>query len=464
MESAITFLGAARNVTGSRYLLECGNSHVLVDCGLHQERAYRARDWEPFAFPPDRIDAVILTHAHLDHCGYLPKLVADGFSGPIFCTPASADIAKIVLRDAAYIMAEDAKHKQRRHDREKRKSPRVIRPLYTEEDVTRVNPLFTPVSIDIDFDVADGVTGCFHEAGHILGSAMVRLVLGGNRSVLFSGDIGRWDKPILNDPDVFEAADFVVMESTYGDRRHEDPGDLLDLLADAVDTANTRGGNLIIPSFAIGRTQELLYQFNQLLVEDRIPHLSTFLDSPMAIRVTDVFRAHPELFDEQMNALVHDHQSPFAMPNLNYSKSSSESKAINHIRGTVVVIAGSGMCTGGRIKHHLVHNISRPESVVLFVGYQAYGTLGREISSGKKSVRIFGAHRDVRARVLQLHGFSAHADQDELLRWLGSVRKAPKRIFVTHGEDAVAEEFSDLVTEKTGIASLAPEYHERVVL
>ena len=464
MGASIEFLGAARSVTGSRYLFHSGSSAILIDCGLHQERSLRSRDWEPFGYPPDRIDAVVLTHAHLDHCGYLPRLVANGFSGPIYCSPASADIAGIVLMDAAHIMTEDAEHKNRRHHDEGRKSKKKIEPLYTRDDVEKVLPLLRTVEFGESFAAAPGVEGCYHEAGHILGSAMVRFESNDTGPVLFSGDIGRWDKPILNDPDPFDSAETVVIESTYGDRVHEDRGNLLDLLAESVSTARSRGGNLIIPSFAIGRTQELLYRLNELLVADRIPHVATFLDSPMAIKVTDVFRTHPELFDEEMSAVMADQHSPFAMPNLNYSTSSGESKAINHIRGTVIVIAGSGMCTGGRIKHHLVHNISRPESVILFVGYQAHGTLGRDLSSGEKSVRIFGVRRDVRAKVMQLHGFSAHADQNELLRWFDAVKSRPKRVFVTHGEKDVAFGFASLIEKRSGITATAPEYRERVEL
>ena len=464
MNDSIRFLGAARNVTGSRYLFEHGNSRVLIDCGLHQERSLRPRDWEAFPVAPDRIDAVILTHGHLDHCAYLPKLVADGFSGPVFCTGATGDIAKIVMLDAAHIMREDAEYKRRRHKEEGRASSRAIEPLYTREDAETAFPMITAVKHGETFEPAAGLKAQFIEAGHILGSASLKISTDTGASVVFSGDIGRWDKPILNDPELFDDADYVVMESTYGDRTHEDRGDLLDLLADAVLAAHERGGNLIIPSFAIGRTQELLYRLDELLVEDRIPHIVTFVDSPMAIRVNGVFRAHPELFDDDMRKLIEEHHSPFAMPNLVTTTSSNESKSINHIRGTVIVIAGSGMCTGGRIKHHLIHNISRPESVILFVGYQAYGTLGREISSGKKNVRIFGAMRDVKAQVIQLHGFSAHADRNELARWFAGFTRPPKRVFVTHGESDVARDFAQYIEANHGVPASAPEYLDRVEL
>lgn len=392
----------------------------------------------------------------------MPRLVADGFTGPIYCTAASADIVKIVLLDAAYIMEEDAIHKRHRHDRAKHKGSHQIRPLYTQKDVEKVLPLLRAVDFGKSFDVTDRISGSFHEAGHILGSATVRIESNETGPVVFSGDIGRWDKPILRDPDPFDSAETLLIESTYGDRRHEDPGDLLELLGQLVETARSLGGKVIIPSFAIGRTQELLYRLHELFGQKRIAPIATYLDSPMAIRVTDVFKAHAELYDEEMRSLVEERNSPFSMSNLIYSQSSDQSKAINDLRGSAIVIAGSGMCTGGRVKHHLVHNLSKPEGVILFVGYQAEGTLGREISSGKKRARVFGVEREVRARVIQIHGFSAHADREELLRWLKGVTRPPRRAFVTHGESEVAVGFAETIHTRTGIPASAPRYQERV--
>jgi metallo-beta-lactamase family protein len=281
---------------------------------------------------------------------------------------------------------------------------------------------------------------------------------------VFSGDIGQWDKPIIEDPTVFSESDYLVMESTYGDRTHEDPGEIEDLLAEAVNTTHRAGGNLLVPSFALERTQEVLYHLNRLLHSDRIPHLMVFVDSPMAISVTEVFKDHPELFDEAMQELMEEGHSPFSFSGLNMTRSVDQSKAINHIRGTSIIIAGSGMCTGGRIKHHLVHNIYRKESTILFVGYQAEGTLGRQILSGAKEVRILGQTWRRRASIRRISGFSAHADQPALLRWLGGLKRAPRRLFLTHGESEAIRVLAAKIEREKGWTPLAPEYGQRVDL
>jgi len=467
MNISVHFLGAAGNVTGSCYLVETEGARLLIDCGLFQERRFRERNWKPFAFDPGSIDAVLLTHAHLDHCGLLPKLVREGFSGPIYCTPATAEIAKIVLLDSARIQEEDAEFKRRRHEREGRKGPYPELPLYTEEDARRTLPLFKTAAYEKPLAIADGTQAAFFVAGHILGSTMIRLEIRRNdeqRSLVFSGDIGQWDKPIIEDPTVFKSADYMVMESTYGDRIHEDPGEIDQLLETTVRKTHDSGGNLLIPSFALERTQEVLYYLNKLLRADRIPHLMVFVDSPMAVSVTEVFKQHPELFDSQMRELVADDQSPFGFPGLKMTRSVADSKAINHIRGTSIIIAGSGMCTGGRIKHHLEHNISRPESTILFVGYQAEGTLGREILGGAREVRIFGTMHKRRARIRRINSFSAHADQSGLLRWLGSLEHPPRRLFLTHGEAGAIAALSAQIHKRKGWQPTIPEYGETVVL
>ena len=467
MSIGLRFMGAAQNVTGSRYVLETAEATVLVDCGLYQERDLRERNWAPFAVPPQSIDAVVLTHAHLDHCGLLPKLVREGFRGPVICTAATAEIAKIVLLDSAKIQEEDAEFKKRRHQREGRKGTHPEIPLYTVEDAERALPLLSPVRYEEKVDVAKGVEAVFHNVGHILGasSVSVRATDGSTtRSVLFSGDVGRWDKPILRNPTLVEEADYVVVESTYGDRLHGDADGIGEQLAEVVNSTREAGGNVVIPSFAIGRTQEVLYYLNELLLEDAIPHLMAFVDSPMAVSVTDVFRSHPELFDEEMAELLRHRESPFDFPGLKLVRTVPESKAINHIRGTAIIIAGSGMCTGGRIKHHLVANISRPESTVLFVGYQAFGTLGRQIVDGAKKIRIQGKEYPVRAGIAQISGFSAHADRDELLRWLGGLKKPPRHVFVTHGEPEVAKGFGALLRDRNGWQTSVPAYQDRIEL
>jgi metallo-beta-lactamase family protein len=464
-KTTIGFLGATGNVTGSRYLVEHGGRRVLVDCGLFQERKFRERNWAPFAVDPQSIDAVVLTHAHLDHCGLLPKLVREGFAGPIYCTPATAEIAGIVIMDSARIQEEDAAFKRRRHEREKRKGPYPELPLYTEEDAERTLPLFRTVAYREPTDITKGISATFYEAGHILGSTMIRLRLDGEgRSLFFSGDIGQPDKPIIEDPTVFSDADYLIMESTYGDRNHEDPDEIEELLADAVNMTHKDGGNLLIPSFALERTQEVLYFLNRLLQAGRIPRLMVFVDSPMAINVTEVFKNHPELFDEQMQELMDAGRSPFGFSGLQMTRSVDQSKAINHIRGTSIIIAGSGMCTGGRIKHHLVHNISRKESTILFVGYQAEGTLGRVILSGAKEVRILGQTWRRRARIRRIRGFSAHADQTGLLRWLGDLQRPPRRLFLTHGEADAIQILSEKIQQVKDFQPYVPQYGEKVVL
>ena len=462
MEGSIRFLGAAQNVTGSKYLLSVSGMNVLIDCGYYQERDFKSRNWDPFPFPPNRIDCLVLTHAHLDHCGIIPKLVKEGFAGDIHCTSATAEIAKIVLLDSAHIQEEDAAFKRMRHERENRKPEHEVIPLYTTEDAEESLQFFAPHPYNEPVILGPGLEVTFFDAGHILGSSMVQFRVGtgsDTRLILFSGDVGRYDKPILQDPTIFEEADTVVIESTYGDRIHEDHADIDTLLADAVNTAKKKGGNLVIPSFAIGRTQEILYRLNELTIADRIPRLMTFVDSPMATNVTQVFKDHHEMFDDETMELLHAQQSPFRMSNLKMVQSVQDSKAINHISGTVIIIAASGMCTGGRIKHHLAHNIGRPSTVLLFVGYQANGTLGRIIlEKRKEEVRILGTYHRVRAEIRKINGFSAHADQRELLDWVTGIKKGPTRVFVTHGEPKAANTLAELLTAEITGDVIVPEF------
>jgi len=463
----LSFLGAARNVTGSRYLLEVNNIRLLVDCGLYQEREFRYRNWEPFTIFPSSLDAVLLTHAHLDHCGLLPKLVREGFQGRVYCTAATSEIAQIMLLDSAHLQEEDAEFKRKRHERENRSGPFPEIPLYTVDDAKASFPLFAPVSYEEAVLLGEGVKATFHDAGHVLGSSMIKITVnqnGESRTILFSGDVGRWGKPILRDPSVFSGADYVLVESTYGDRLHEDLPEISDSLAEVVNSTWKAGGNIIIPSFALERSQELLYYMNELLRGNRIPHIMVFLDSPMTISINEVFEHHPELFDKEMSQLIRQNESPFDFPGLRMIQTVDESKALNHISGTVMIIAGSGMCTGGRVKHHLVTNISRPESTILFVGYQAIGTLGRQIMDGAQKVRILGQEYPVGARIAAIHGFSAHADRNELFRWLSGLRKAPKRVFVVHGEFEVARQFSAFLEERTGWDISVPEYGTEAIL
>jgi len=463
----VVFLGAAQNVTGSAYLLEANGLRLLVDCGLYQEREFRVRNWDPFPVSPDTIDAVLLTHAHLDHCGLLPKLAREGFKGKIYCTSATYDIAQIILLDAAHLQEQDAEYKRRRHEREGRKGPYPEIPLYTMNDAQATFPLFSTIKYEETIPLGDGIEASFHDAGHVLGAAMIKLRASKNgerRTIIFSGDVGRWDRPIIRDPVTFEEADYILVESTYGDRLHEGKEDTEKILAEVINSTRKRGGNIVIPSFAFERAQEVLYYLNNLLLENHIPHLLVFLDSPMATSITEVFERHPDMLDKEMNELIRRRKSPFDFTGLKITRTVDESKVINHISGTSIIIAGSGMCTGGRIKHHLVNNISRQESTVLFVGYQAVGTLGRQIVDGSKEARILGQMHKVLARIVQMSGFSAHADRDELFRWLSGFRKPPLQVFVTHGEPESAQQFARFLEEKTGWKTSLPGYRDEVVL
>jgi metallo-beta-lactamase family protein len=397
----------------------------------------------------------------------LPKLVNEGFRGRVYCTPATADITKIILIDAAHLQEEDAAYKKKRHIREGRKGKYPEIPLYTVADAEATFPLFTTVEYNQTINIGHGIEATFFDAGHVLGSSMIKLRIGQGgekRSIVFSGDIGRWNRPMLHDPSVFQRTDYIVMESTYGDRVHERTGDISGDLADIVKTAFAAGGNIIVPSFALQRSQDILYYLNILQMEKRIPPLTVYLDSPMAIKITEVYKRYSELFDQDMKELIRQHRSPFDFPGLKMVETVEESKALNDIKGTIMIIAGAGMCTGGRIKHHLANNISRPECTIIFVGYQAAGTLGRQILDGAKSVRIHGQPYPVRARIAQIQGFSAHADRNDLLKWLSKLSVNPKRIFITHGETKSAEEFSKFLSEKTGYNTSVPNYGTTVRL
>jgi len=467
MQIKLQFLGAAQNVTGSRHLLQANGVRLLVDCGFYQERQFRARNWDPFPIEPAGIDAVLLTHAHLDHCGLLPKLVREGFKGKIYCTAATSEIVRIILLDSAKIQEEDAEYKRKRHEREGRKGPYPVVPLYTTEDAEACFPLFSTVKYRKSVNIADGVEATFYDAGHVLGSSMIRVKVrqdAQERIILFSGDIGRPDRPIVCDPTVFDYADYVLIESTYGDRVHQDTEDIKKLIGQVINSTKKARGNIIVPSFALERSQEVLYYINELRLANKIPKLKVFLDSPMASRVTKVFQNHPELFDKEMTEFVKRHKSPFDLPGLEMAGTADESKAINHIKETVIVIAGSGMCTGGRVKHHLVNNISRPENTIMFVGYQATGTLGRSIVDGAEQVRILGEKHKVRAKIVRIHGFSAHADRNELLEWLKELKAPPRGVFVVHGETESALSFGDYVRERTGWKVTVPAYEDKIVL
>lgn len=467
MKIKLQFFGAARNVTGSCFLVETNGRRLLIDCGLYQERKLRYRNWDNFPVPADSIDAVLLTHAHLDHCGRIPKLVKEGFNGPIYTTTATAEITGIVMLDSAHIQEEDIKYKQKRHQRENRKSPHPYEPLYNTKDAQAAIELLSPVEYRNPLSLGEGLDAEFYEAGHIFGSSFIELRVKQNREqrrMLFSGDVGRENLPILKDPARFTAADYIVVESTYGDRLHETAKSIPDALEKVVNDTCKRGGNIIVPSFAIERSQEMLYHMNTLLQADRIPRIPVYLDSPMAIKVTEVFMRHPELFDAEMAALLRKGQDPCDFPGLTMTRTVEESKAIKDAESPKMIIAGSGMCAGGRVKHHLKDSISDPDSTVLFVGYQAVGTLGRVILEGTNPVRIHGESFPVKALIEQIHGFSAHADLNELTDWLSSIENQPRKAFVIHGEEQPARKFSEQIESRYGWNTVVPEYGDEYLL
>ena len=463
MEFQLSFQGAAQNVTGSRYMLSANGLNLLIDCGLYQEHNLKERNWRDFPFPPDKLDAVFLTHAHLDHCGLLPRLVKAGFKGRIYCTAPTADIVRIVLLDCARINEEDAEFKRRRHEKEGRTPKYKELPLYTEEEAREVFPLLTPCPYRTTIDLGSGLTAEFEEIGHILGASFLRFAIsqkGATRHLVFSGDVGRRKMPILHAPAAIGDADYLVLESTYGNRLHSPQQDVAKTLADIINQTCERRGNLIIPSFAIERTQDLLYYLSLLHSQDKIPHLPIFVDSPMAVKVSMIFKRYPDLFDSKTKELARH----FRSANTHLVHTQADSKSINHIRGTAIIIAGAGMCTGGRIKHHLTHNIEDSANTILFVGYQASNTLGRLIKDGAPIVRILGEDYKVKAHVASIDGFSAHADKQELQEWMCTASGIPRTVFVTHGEPEAAQELAEAINDKPGWKAQVPNYLDTVSL
>jgi metallo-beta-lactamase family protein len=462
----LQFLGATRQVTGSRYYLEANGSKILVDCGMFQEHDLLDRNWDPSPIPAEELDAVVLTHAHLDHCGLLPRLVHEGFRGRILATSASADLVELVLYDSAQIQLEDVEFKRKRHRKEGRQGKFPEQPLYTERDVARTVPMLEPVEYGQTVAIGDHIKVAFHDAGHILGSAVVEFQLDGEspRRLLFSGDLGQWDKPILRDPTVFDQADYIVMESTYGSREHEHRQSVEVQLGEIIRDTIAEGGNVVMPTFAIERAQEVMYYLSRLLDANQIPRVPVFLDSPMAVEATTIFERHPECFDDETRMLIREGRHPFRFPKLQYVRSAQQSKAINDMKNPAIIMATSGMCVAGRIKHHLAHNIGRPNATILFTGYQGRGTLGRQILDGNHEVRIHGRELLVRAKVTEIQGFSGHADRSGLLRWLGSMKSPPKQLFITHGEEESAKSLADYVRETKGWQVTVPEYQQSVEL
>ncbi|HEY3277003.1 MAG TPA: MBL fold metallo-hydrolase [Syntrophorhabdaceae bacterium] len=456
----IRFLGAARVVTGSCYHLTAGKTQILVDCGMYQGKNGDDINRTPFAFDPAAIDYLLVTHAHLDHSGLLPKLVMDGFHGRIIATHGTADLLEIMLSDSAHIQEKDAEWATKKSHRAGRDE--IIEPLYREEDVKRVVALIERVKYEEPRDLAPGVKYRFIDAGHILGSSSLEIWYdspGGEKKIVFSGDVGKKENFIINDPHHIQKANYVLVESTYGNRFHKGIQESIDELAQAVSDTLKRRGNVLMPAFAVGRTQDILYILSQLIKEKRLPPLDVYVDSPLADKATQIYLHHPEYFDpEAVN--MFKAQGTDGM-RLHFTKTPEESMALNKIKSGAIIIAGSGMCEGGRIRHHFKHNLWRTECSIIFTGFQVKGTLGRFIVDGARTVRVLGEEIAIRAKVHTINGFSAHADQKELLEWLGTFTEDPE-IFIVHGEEAVCLEFETVVREKLGLKTYVPHKGEEL--
>ena len=445
MTAALTFLGAAGTVTGAKFLVATDGARLLLECGMFQGlRELRARNWEAPPVQPGTLAAVLLSHAHIDHSGYLPRLVRDGFEGPIFCSPGTADLLKIMLRDAARLQEEEADFRNRngatRH--------RPALPLFTVADAARALRLVKPVAFDQPFSPARNVDARFRMSGHILGASTVEVVASGRRLV-YSGDLGRYDVPIMRDPVAVASADTLLVESTYGDRLHP-AGDATPVIRQAVQRAADNRGWLLVPAFAIGRTQDLLYVLRELEEAGRIPRLPVYLDSPMGIESTAIYQRHPEEHDPATIQITAEGKRPFVPSRFHLCPTADDSKKLNGVDGPGVIIAGSGMATGGRILHHLRHRLADERTTVLFVGYQAAGTRGRLLRDGAARLRIFGEEVSVRATIMATDALSAHADQGEIIRWLRGFTRPPAMTYCVHGEPAAAAALRAVIEQHLG--------------
>ncbi|MCL4284029.1 MAG: MBL fold metallo-hydrolase [Fimbriimonadaceae bacterium] len=454
MSVSIRFCGAARTVTGSRHLISLGRRRILVDCGLFQGSSeIRRRNWEPFPVPPDKIDAVVLTHAHLDHIGYLPRLVREGYSGPIYATHATVALARISMPDSGRLQLEQARFLNKkgltRHE------PAL--PLYTEADAYACLKQFVAVPYGKFHELPGKAIWRYLPAGHILGSAFAEVYFPNGERILMSGDLGRYDTPILKDPACVDHAEYLVLESTYGNRIHSNEN-VEEKLASVLGQAVRESRCVLVPSFSIGRTQEMLYYIKRVQASEGFSRLPIFLDSPMASDTTIRYLEHTEEHDIETRIAIGQNDNPIAPANLHYVADYRESKKLNTREGPFVVIAGSGMCTGGRIVHHLANRLGRSDTTVLFTGYQAEGTLGRQILERNPVVRVLGQEIQVKATIEKLNALSAHADQAEILKWLGCFQAPPRRTFIVHGEPESQETLRDKIVEKLGWEVVIPEH------
>ncbi len=458
----IQFLGGVRTVTGSCFYIRTSEIKALVDCGMFQGEDSYDINRAPFLFNPSEIDYLFLTHAHIDHSGLIPRLVKDGFRGKIVTTSATADLAELMLYDSAHIQETDSAWHTRRA---MRAGKEPVLPLYTVDDVKASIPFFKKVAYRKIEHTGKGIKYRFLDAGHILGSGSLEIWFQDGhkeKKIIFSGDIGRKGSPIIKDPSLATEAEYVVMESTYGNRLHKGMSETIDELVEVIKVTFKKGGNVIIPAFAIGRTQDLLYVLNRLVREGRLYKINVYIDSPLAEQATKTYLAHPECFDEEAKRILSAGSVGDSI-RLRFTNSVDESIALNKIKSHAIIIAGSGMCEGGRIRYHLKHNLWRPECSIIFSGFQARGTLGRRIVDGARVVRIFGEEIAMKAGIYTLGGFSAHADQKELLEWLSAFNDSP-HVFVVHGEEETSLQFSELIKEKYGFVTHVPSKGEEYEL
>jgi metallo-beta-lactamase family protein len=462
----IQFMGAARTVTGSCSILEANGHRFAIDCGMHQGNAeIEKRNWEIDSYEPERIEFFMLTHAHIDHSGLLPCMVQKGFQGQIYTTPPTRDLLEIMLLDSAHIQEMEARW---RNKKRLRWGDKTLGPLYTQEDVRATLPHVATRSYEESFEPCPGLSVRFRDAGHILGSSLVELKVeeNGRRSKLvFSGDLGRPKQLLVEDPTLVREADFLFLESTYGDRNHKNEEDSLNELAEAIAYSYARKEKVIIPAFAVERTQELIYTLYLLSKKGKLPKdMPVYLDSPLAIRATEVFRSHPEYFDEDTRKLLDEGKDPLTLPQLHLSETREDSMAINQKPGPAIVISASGMADAGRIRHHLRHNLWREGASIVFVGFQAMGTTGRKIVDGAKKVRLFHEDIAVKARIFTINGFSAHAGQSQVLDWLSHFQNPALQIFLVHGEYSAQQKLADLIRQRFNLKVLIPDYLEEVSL
>ena len=458
----LQFLGAAGGVTGSKFLVTFGNEQVLIDCGLFQGlKELRLKNWAPVPIDLARLRAVILTHAHIDHSGYLPRIVSKGYQGPVFATPATCDLLGVMLPDAAHLQEEEARYANRKGY--SKHSPALS--LYTVEDANRALRLLRPTRVGDAVEVAKGVFADFRRVGHILGAGCARLsfeVNGRKKTFLDSGDLGRYDRPILKDPEPVKGADWLLIESTYGNRFHSKDSELE--LRNLIKEITQQRGCLLIPAFAIGRTQDLIYTIRKMEDEGAIPALPVHVDSPMGIEATDIYCRHPEEHDFEMARLSDKESCPITSRHLVVHRTPEESKSINGLKGPLIIISASGMATGGRVLHHLKHRLPQPDTTVLLAGYQAAGTRGRLLQDGAKEIKMLGEVVPVRARIKTIDGFSAHADQAEILRWLGNFTQAPRKTYIVHGEHAGATALADVIRERLKWPVEIAKFNQKVSL